>query len=209
MSSPSARMATALILAAGTGRRFGDVKPLAILDGRPIVAHVIQAAHSADLDALVVSPPDPRVIDAATAAGAGVVRNGDPSAGMARSLRLGLADLPLEADAAVVLLGDQPMVDPDVIRALVAAWRSDPDRPWQSDYADGPGHPVVLPRLIWPHIQRLRGDVGARSLLVPLGVRTLPVAGSRPLDVDTPEDLLVLRTADAGRPEPDPDLRGA
>ena len=55
--------------------------------------------------------------------GARAVVNDRHAEGQATSLAAGLAAMPDDAGAALVLLGDQPEVRPDAIRAVVAARR--------------------------------------------------------------------------------------
>lgn len=184
----------AVILAAGRATRFGGPKVLARVADRPLLAHAIAAARAAGLPAHVVVPTDGTAAEAiaaaVAAAGAVVVPAPDSAAGQRASLRRGLTGLPAGTAAAVVLLGDQPGIDPVVVRALVAAWRDEPTTAWRARYADGPGHPVLLPAALWPAVQAAAdADVGARDLLADVGVRELAVAGPAPRDVDRPEDL--------------------
>lgn len=185
--------AVAVVLAAGRGSRFGGGKLLADLDGRPLVAHVVAAAAAAGLEALVVVPPGGAVESAARTAGAGTVVNPDPDAGLSTSLAVGLAALPPATAAAVVLLADQPTLDPATIRAVLAAHRAEPEVPWRARYADGSGHPVILPRSVWGLVGAVRGDVGARDVLPALRTREVTIDGPRPPDVDVPIDLEALR----------------
>lgn len=201
-----------IVLAAGLGRRFGGPKLAAILEGRPLLAHVLdtvrRAVDDGILGAAVAVLPAGR--DAYSEAallrrladehGVPVVPNDDPAAGLARSLRLGLAALArLPVAGAVVLLGDQPRARPAVIRALVGEWRRRPARILMTRYhapdgtIDAPGHPVLLAREVWPLARRLRGDSGMRGICRrhPELVAYLDVAGSNP-DIDRPGDLEAL-----------------
>ena len=185
-----------VILAAGAGSRFGGGKLLARIDGAPILAHTVAAARDAGLDPLVVVlAPDL----AAHAAALGldttdVVVNPDPNRGLSSSLRLGLAAAEAAQppiDAAVVLLGDQPLVRPETIRALLAA--DDPGgRPVVvPHYEQRSGqNPVVLRRAVFDLAGETSGDRGLGPLLDarPELVREVPVAGANP-DVDTTTDL--------------------
>ena len=56
------------------------------------------------------------------------VFNPDSAAGQSTSVRAGLAALSPEVESAVFILGDQPGVDPKVIDALIAAWRTSAPR---------------------------------------------------------------------------------
>jgi CTP:molybdopterin cytidylyltransferase MocA len=129
-------------------------------------------------------------------AGAATVVNHTPARGLSSSLRCGLAALGPDAGAAIVLLGDQPLVRLDVLAALVAAWRDGRGmlvRPRYAEACAEPGHPVLLDRSVWPLAERLEGDAGLGQLLPPgsPGVVLIDVAGRNP-DVDTPADLRTL-----------------
>ena len=129
--------------------------------------------------------------------GAQIVRNSRWNLGMATSLRAGLAAVPRNAQAALVLLVDQPHVDAAALRRLVAAWRRRPGVPAAAHYLGSAGVPAVLPRRRWREVRALRGDEGARVLLRDRRV-TLIEMPEAALDVDTPEDLRGLQAGTSG-----------
>jgi CTP:molybdopterin cytidylyltransferase MocA len=174
-----------IVLAAGGGARFAGAthKLLADLDGRPLVAHAVEAAVLARLDRVVVVqgavdlPPLPD--------GATLVDNPRWADGLATSLQAGLAAA-AGCDAVVVGLGDQPGV-------LPAAWRLVADATATpiavATYAGHRANPVRLAVEVWPLLPTT-GDEGARALLRdrPELVSEVPCPGSG-ADVDTVEDL--------------------
>jgi molybdenum cofactor cytidylyltransferase len=206
-----------LLLAAGLGRRFGGAKLRAVLDGRPLVAHILETLGSAVDDGilervLVVTAADrdapadrgaagdARAIrQAAAERGFEVVDNDAPEAGLSRSLQLGLQALEgTPVDAALVVLADQPRTRPGVLSALVAEWRRSSAPivvPRYTASAGAPGNPVLLARAVWPLAGALRGDTGMSAIVRqrPELVAYLDVEGSNP-DVDRPEDLEALST---------------
>jgi len=195
-----------LILAAGSGSRFGGGKMRARLDGRPLSAHVLDAARAAGLGRLVlVLGRDAAAVrdaisaaDPAALAGLLVAVNPAPERGLAASLRLGLAAATAGPAPAgiLVLLGDQPRVRPDVIAALLDASvsaRSDTLAVVPEYADDGAQNPVLLLPAAWILVAELDGDRGLGALLAArpeLAVR-VPVAGANP-DVDTVADLADL-----------------
>lgn len=191
------------MLAAGLGRRFGGPKLLAIFRGRGLVSHVLEAATTAQARGLlagvhaVVAEGDTAIEKLAASAGAAIVANPEPARGLSSSLKLGLAALPPDLDAVLVLLGDQPLVRLEVMESLVKAWRqggSGVVRPRYASTPDAPGHPVLLARRVWPLAARLEGDSGFGELFAPGApdVMVLDVPGNNP-DVNTPADLLALK----------------
>jgi molybdenum cofactor cytidylyltransferase len=199
----------AVILAAGEARRFGSPKQLAVLDGRSLLQHVLDAVNAvAALEEVVlVLGAHAEEIEAGVRLGrARVVRCEQWREGMAASLRAGVAALGPGARAALILLGDQPLVESAVIervldhRAAEAAAGKTSDAVRVS-YGGVPGHPVLLGPEIVARIPTLHGDIGARELLAGADVRLVhqpePAGG---VDVDTPEQLATLARITSRKP---------
>ena len=180
----------AVILAAGASTRFGSPKQLARLDGRTMVETVIDVAAAAGLVPLIAVVPSELTLPES------VVRavNDEPAAGMSRSLRLGLAAIPADVDAAMILLGDQPGIRVEVLRSLLRkATRT--DRPVVAACAEGRmGPPVLLRRPAFGLAVEVTGDAGLRRILEthPEMVCAVEVGEHAP-DVDTPADLAALQ----------------
>jgi CTP:molybdopterin cytidylyltransferase MocA len=195
----------AVVLAAGAGSRFGGGKLRALLDGQPILAHVVDTARAAGLEPIVVVVPPTGELDDLDL---GVIRrivNPDPAEGLSSSVRLGLRALELDTDveAAAILPGDQPLVRIEVIRALLVALDQSPATPFVAPrYAgDGAPNPILARRSIWRLADELAGDRGFGPVLAthPELLRLVSVGGANP-DVDTPADLDRLdRTTPAAR----------
>jgi len=182
----------AVILAAGSSRRFGSAKQLAMLDGRTLLEHAIGAAVAAGLTPVVAVVPT-WLTRPSSLGGESVqwVGNPSPERGVSVSLRLGLRAIGDEATAAVILLGDQPYVGPSIIETLLAARG---DRPIVAGEADGVlAPPLLLERSAFALAEAASGDIGLRQILRdnPELVRAVPI-DRHPPDVDTPDDLAAL-----------------
>jgi CTP:molybdopterin cytidylyltransferase MocA len=183
----------ALILAAGLGTRFGGRKLLALVDGQPMLQHVLDLAADAELAPVVaVLGTDAELIEASCSWRSELrVRNHSPAEGIASSVRLGLSTLSRFPDAqrVVVLLGDQPFLSLEQLDVVLAA-----DGQIVVPRYDGRvGNPVVLDRSIWPLAARLEGDRGFSQIFsaYPNLVTFVDVPGTNP-DIDTPADLSEL-----------------
>ncbi len=182
-----------VVLAAGSGQRFGGDKLAAVWQGEPLLAHVLRAVASHP-GVVVHRPGDAFTAEMARGFGMQPRENPAPELGLSESLRIGLAALdPARTDWAMIVLGDQPLLRPDVIEQLLVLTGQDRDliRPLYD--GDGPGHPVLVHQRLWPLAKELRGDQGFGAVVPPGRVCLVSTGGVNP-DVDTPEDLARLDT---------------
>jgi CTP:molybdopterin cytidylyltransferase MocA len=180
-----------LVLAAGEGSRFGGPKQIAELDGRPLLEHALDAMSGLDRVVVVLGARADEIRARVDFGRAETVVCDDWATGQAASLRAGLVALG-DVEAAVVTLGDQPRMTPEVIAFAIAQF--DGEHPVRATYGGRPGHPVVLPAAIIPRVMELEGDQGARLLLEEAGAREVDASHlANAADVDTPDDLEVLR----------------
>jgi molybdenum cofactor cytidylyltransferase len=182
----------AVVLAAGSSSRMnGKQKLLLEVDGRPLVRHSMEAASEGGCHQVVVVYASDDVKEA-LGTDVELVYNPNAHTGMASSLKVGLAALRPEMEAAMIILGDQPLVGARSVAALLRAWRLEGSRPAVAVSA-GKGKrwspPVVLGRELWAELMTLRGDAGARQVLDarPELLDTVPAPG-RSDDIDTPAD---------------------
>jgi molybdenum cofactor cytidylyltransferase len=189
----------ALVLAAGQGTRFGEEpKLLARFQGTPLVRWVAQAALGSHVaPVIVVTGHRAREIEAALAdLAVAFARNPSYAEGLSTSLKTGFRALPERAEAAIVLLGDMPLVGSDVVDRLVDTWRACGRPSALVPLSNGRrSNPVVLSRALTSEIMALEGDVGAGPLLRRRGdVVEYPLDDpALQQDVDTAEALAGLR----------------
>lgn len=190
-----------IVLAAGGARRFGAAKQLALLDGRPLLAHVLAVVGSVPAfgpRVVVLGARAEEIRAAVDFTGVDVVECPDWADGQSASLRTGAAAVG-DVDAAVVLLGDMPFVTVAVIEEALARLTGDWDVV-RAIYDGAPGHPVVLGRAVLDALPGVRGDVGARDLMRSFRVLKWDAGDlCDPTDIDTPEQL---DAAAADRPRP-------
>ncbi len=162
-------MIAAVVLAAGAGARFGGPKQ------RLLVPEVLRALRAAEITRIVVVA-GAHELDA----DAPVVECPEWERGPGASLRCGLAALEDDVDAALVVLGDGPELDPQAVRRVVETWRGEPML--AATYAGVRLHPVLISRELWGRIP----DEGARALRA----REIPCDDlTPPGDVDFADEL--------------------
>jgi CTP:molybdopterin cytidylyltransferase MocA len=199
MSAPhGVRGIAGLVLAAGAGSRFAGAapKPLASFCGRPLLSWPLAAVAGGGVDrTFVVLGARAQEVAAGVELGdAEVVRCAGWAEGLSASLRAGVAAAAAARyQAAVVVLGDQPLVAAGAVEAILAARAPHAVDALRATYAGVPGHPTLLESALFPAVGTLRGDAGARELLRDARVATVGCDGlGRPDDVDTAADLARL-----------------
>lgn len=189
-------MIAAVVLAAGSGSRFGGAKQLAELDGIPLLEHALRAVEAVPAIERIVVVLGARADEIRAGVDLGraePVVCADWDEGQAASLRCGIAAV-ADAEAAVLTLGDMPRITSQVIArfADLAAEHGAAARA-RAVYDGIPGHPVVLGREYFEQVASLRGDVGARDVLRAIGAYPVECSQlSSAADVDTPEALEAL-----------------
>jgi CTP:molybdopterin cytidylyltransferase MocA len=139
----------AVVLAAGASSRYGTEPPKQV----ELLPKVLAALRQSSVGELVVvSGAHPLPIES--------VRCPDWERGPGASLRCGLAALPREAEAALVVLADGPELDPRAVDRVVDEWRANGGDAVAATYGGVRLHPVLLARAIWGQVP----DEGARSL---------------------------------------------
>jgi len=190
----------AIVLAAGASRRLGQPKQLLLCGRETLLERAVRIALEAGAAPVIaVLGANYEIISASVAIEpATLVINDRWERGISTSIDAGLKALDAvarETAGALVLGCDQPRLTDDHLRALIEAFaaQSQPSIV-ASAYAGVLGIPAFFPRAVFSHLRALRGDKGARSLLLhpPCSLISLPFAGGE-VDIDAPEDLAHLQ----------------
>ena len=184
-------MISGVVLAAGTGSRFGGTKQVVQVGGKPLVVHAIDALLEAGVgEVLVVTGHDADAVEAVLPVEARAVPNPAYRDGQATSLAAALHAVTDDSEGAVILLADQPGIEAADVRALIDAFATTRAQMVRLRFTDGPG-PALLSREIYAEAGHLHGDAGARVLAAshPEWVHEVVRDRPAPRDVDTPDDL--------------------
>ena len=149
VSDTGALMVWAVVLAAGASSRFGSPKQRLLLEP------VLERVRASGVDGVVVVTGAHDVETPAQ-----TVHCPEWERGPGASLRCGLAALPPEAEAAIVVLGDGPDLSPEAVDRVIARWREVRAPAVAATYGGTRLHPVLLDRGIWSEVP----DEGARTL---------------------------------------------
>ncbi|MCF8105591.1 MAG: nucleotidyltransferase family protein, partial [Desulfohalobiaceae bacterium] len=192
-----------IILAAGRSARMGRTKQILPWQGSTILGEVMRQARLSCLNPLtvVLGHEAGRITREVDLKGARVAINPDFAKGQSSSLQAGLDQLPETVQAALFLLGDQPLVTAAVIDRLVREYFELGAAVVIPVCRGRRGNPVLIDRSLFSDLMRLRGDTGARILFEKYAdlVRELPVAEQGVLqDIDTWQDYQELYGQERG-----------
>lgn len=190
------RAVAAVVLAAGRSTRMGGPnKLLAEIGGKPLVRIVTEQALASRASSVVVVTGHQADEVRHVLEGLDVTFAHNPqfAAGLATSVKAGIAAVPGDADGAIVCLGDMPLIDAGLIDRLIEAFAPDRGALITLPASAGRrGNPVLWSRRFFAELMTLEGDIGARHLIERHSEAVAEVAVEGPsafLDVDTPEAL--------------------
>ena len=163
-------MISAILLAAGESKRMGQPKQMLAWQGKTLLRHVLENLIHSTVDEiiLVLGHEAEAIRKSLTEFQIKIVINPDYRQGMATSLRQGLLAMDPGSEAFLVVLADQPGIGPEIINQIIHEFqRSDPRRGIARPIYRGlRGHPVLIGVRYLQEALQLRGDVGARQILL-------------------------------------------
>ena len=156
---------SAILLAAGSGSRFGGGKLLHPLhDGVAIGAHAARNLIAAGLNVVaVVRPGDTRVAELLQREGCTVTVCPHAAQGMGTSLACGVG-ASRDADGWLIALADMPLIRSATIAAIAGELEAGKTLVAPA-YQGRRGHPVGFGRRFGNQLAMLAGDAGARDII--------------------------------------------
>jgi len=183
------------VLAAGASRRLGCAKQLVPIGGEPLLRRQCRCALAARIGEVVaiLGCDDAQHRDVIVDLPVEVRVNNEWREGLAATLRCAVRAAKERRAALLVLPCDQYRIIPDDLRTLYEHWRWAPSMACVSRWGRYAGPPAILPFDYYDDVLRLRGDVGARSLLHDIR-RPRPEEIPNPratFDLDVPEEMTI------------------
>ena len=197
-----------IVLASGVSRRFVSNQLMAELDGKPLIRHVIETAQAVGLDPIVVSVDDAfhapvvslcQQLGVCFALHTGTLQSD--------TVRCGMQEANVDAatgkpwSGVVFLQGDQPLLRPASLRALLAAFEAAPDKVSRLAWHRTPGSPVVFPAVLFDALRKVKGDTGGSGVFAAYpeyqvsAVLVEAACAEELMDVDTPAEFERLALA--------------
>ena len=197
--SVSIQMPCIVILAAGMSARMGEAKQLLPFRGKNLLLHAVDTALESRLGPVLVvtgSAHDTLAAVLLQRPAVEIIQNPDWPEGMASSIRSGLLQVREEypqADGMLLMVCDQPAVDPGILRSLLEKQLTTGKPIVASAYAGVLGTPVLFHHSLFTELAGLKGDAGARRLLSLYPDKTVSISFEAGIgDIDTPADYHTL-----------------
>ncbi len=151
-----------VVMAAGNASRFGENKLAALLDGKPLIRHALEAVPEG-LETVVVTQYD-EVEAIAREFGFTVIRNPHPELGISHTIRLGTEQL-LDCDGIIYMVSDQPKLQKKSVKELIRLWLSQPESIVGVCHRGKRGNPNLFPRRFFRELMSLEGDQGGNGII--------------------------------------------
>ena len=191
-------MISGIILAAGAAQRMGRQKLLLDLKGKPILQWVLEAALSSELDEVVCVVREANDIEKGISLKDDKLRwvtNEKASEGQNTSVIAGLKAINPQSEAALFLVGDQPLVKRYLIDGLIDLFRKTAALIVAPTFQGQTRNPVLFRRKLFPEMLKLTGDRGARGLIQQHKENAVFLEWNEEspfVDLDTREDYEIL-----------------
>lgn len=205
MTRAAQKKIAGIVLAAGISSRMGKTKQLLPFKGSTLLGTVLENALASDLDSLVVvlgheaENIQIRLSRQMAHQKVRITLNTDYLSGQSSSIAAGVTALEKDADAAMFLLSDQPLIRTRTINRLIKAYSESNHKIVIPSCQGQRGNPVIFNRLLFRELEQLKNDTGARVLFKKHAADLLlfPVHDSAILtDIDTPDDYRRCREDD-------------
>ncbi len=193
---------SAVVLSAGMSTRMGKTKQLLPMGENTLLGHALENLRKTRVDeiVLVLGFAAETIREQLLLGDVKVVINEGFQQGMGSSLGVGLSGVDARAEAALIVLADQPFVQPATIDRLIEQYRRSRPSILIPLYKGFRGNPVLLDRSVFGEVMSLRGEVGCRAIfgshaenILKVPVEDIGIL----LDVDTCEDLEKFQQAHA------------
>ncbi|WAP68098.1 molybdopterin-binding/glycosyltransferase family 2 protein [Jiella pelagia] len=182
-----------VVLAAGRSSRMGGPnKLLAEFDGKPLIRRTVEtalASRNAERVRVVVGHMQAEIVAALDGLDVEIVGSPNFAEGLSASLKAGFI-ASREADGVLVMLADQPLLTPQDLDRLIAAFTGRGKGAIVAACDRGERrNPVILSTGFVPAIEALTGDVGAARIIAahPDALVEVEIGPAASIDVDTPD----------------------
>lgn len=158
---------SAILLAAGKSRRMGKLKLLLPFRGSTILEHAVDNLLNSKVAEviLVVGYQAQELVSKIAQKPVKIVVNPQYQQGMSTSIIAGLSLVNKQAEAIMIVLADQPLIDSQTITRLIEEFQKHDKGIVIPAYQGRRGHPVIFSIKYKERLLELRGDVGGKQII--------------------------------------------
>jgi molybdenum cofactor cytidylyltransferase len=153
-----------VVMAAGNAARFGENKLAAMVNGKPLIEHALEAIPRESFSRVLVVTQHKNVEAAAKKFGFETLRNEHPERGQSETIRLGTAALS-DCDALCFMVADQPMLKRKTVAQELKFFRAHSKNIVGLGHNGVRGNPCLFPARFFPELLSLEGDVGGSAVI--------------------------------------------
>ena len=180
-----------VILAAGNASRYGEAKQLAQVNGVSMVNKMVDVAEGVENSSVnLVLGAYKQVIRNQLVSSPHLIINDKWRHGLAFSIVESVKELKDDASHLMFVLADQIALNSQSLAALWQLSEANPDSIVCAQYRNIEGPPVIFPMAFYNELTQLKGDAGAKSLLIKYreNIRSIDLPAAS-VDIDTKHDL--------------------
>lgn len=161
-------MISGVILAAGAAKRMGQQKLYLDFKGKPVLQWALEAALSSELDEVVCVARELKETQQGISLKHDKLRwvfNERAPEGQSTSVIAGLEAISPRSEAALFLVGDQPLIQPELINSLLQLFSKKRPLIVAPTFQGQTRNPVLFHRELFPELLKLTGDRGGKGLI--------------------------------------------
>lgn len=158
-------MITGIIMASGFSRRMKGNKLLLELKGISIIERVIKTIKESDVDSVILVYREDVIKKIGMKNGVKTVYNDKAYLGQSQSIRLGIEHSPIDTEAYMFFVADQPFLDTYTINKLIGAFKAERNQIVMPEYNGKKGNPVIFSSRLKDELLNIHGDMGGRSII--------------------------------------------
>lgn len=180
-----------ILMASGSGSRFGANKLLAQVEGRTVAERTMGAYPPALFQSAVVVSRYPEILALSETRGYTALPNGRADEGISASIRIGMEQM-ADMDGVLFAVCDQPWLTLKSVERVIAAFAAHPDKIVALSWRGEKGNPCLFPAKLFGELSALTGDRGGGAVIRahPEALLLVEADSARELrDVDCPGDI--------------------
>lgn len=155
---------SAIVLASGYSKRMGKDKLLLKYNGKPIIKWTIDIIKKYPFSEIILVTRQREIIQIGESLNIKIIINNEAYKGQSESVRLGVQNTLLENDL-MFFVGDQPLIDINIISTLVDVFRSSDKRIIVPTVNGERRNPVIFSKSLRQNLLQLEGDKGGRAVI--------------------------------------------